>query len=303
MSQRDEVVERVGWSLPGWLGVAAGALALAGALYGCLLLGWIPDTVTDFLGPDAAPAHGSDAARAGRGAFVAACAVLAVLAFGGLSRCRSGDALGLTLFGRYRGTVRRTGLRWVNPLVLRRRVDVRLRHWRSEPLPAVDADGMALSVEALVVWRVRDTARALFAVQDHDAYLRGQIEVALARVFARLPADAFHESAPTLRDPEAVGAELAGVLSEECAPIGVEVLAVRPARVEYAPEVADAMRRRRIATLDARQRAGALSGVVDSVEDTLERLTGRGLVELDEYERNALVRDLTVAFARGETKT
>ncbi|MFD7298877.1 SPFH domain-containing protein [Streptomyces sp. NPDC059897] len=302
MEQRDEVVERAGWSLPGWLGAAAGALALAGALYGCRLLGWIPDTVTDFLGPRA-PDRAADAVRAAWGAYVAGCAVLAVLAFGGLTRCRSGDALGLSLFGRYRGTVRRTGLRWVNPLVLRRRVDVRLRHWRSEPLPAVDADGMALRVETLVVWRVRDTARALFAVQDHDAYLRGQIEVALARVFSRLPPEAFHESAPTLRDPEAVGAELAQVLSAECAAIGVEVLAVRPTRIEYAPEVADAMHRRRIAALDARQRAGALTSVVDSVEDTLERLTGRGLVELDEYERNALVRDLTVAFARGDSGT
>ncbi|MGD6752317.1 SPFH domain-containing protein [Streptomyces sp. BH105] len=302
MGQRDEVVERAGWSLPGWLGAAAGALALAGALYGSRLLGWIPDTVTDFLGPTA-PARAEDAVRAAWGAYVAGCGVLAVLAFGGLTRCRSGDALGLSLFGRYRGTVRRTGLRWVNPLVLRRRVDVRLRHWRSEPLPAVDADGMALRVEALVVWRVRDTARALFAVQDHDAYLRGQIEVALARVFSRLPPEAFHESAPTLRDPEAVGAELAQVLSAECAAIDVEVLAVRPTRIEYAPEVADAMHRRRIAALDARQRAGVLSSVVDSVEDTLERLTGRGLVELDEYERNALVRDLTVAFARGDSGT
>ncbi|MFI5659287.1 SPFH domain-containing protein [Streptomyces sp. NPDC051684] len=300
MEQRDEVAERAGWSLPGWLGLAAGALALAAALYGCRLLGRIPDTVTDFLGPDA-PERAGDTVRAAWGAYVAGCAVLAVLAFGGLARCRSGDALGLSLFGRYRGTVRRTGLRWVNPHVLRRRVDVRLRHWRSEPLPAVDADGMALRVEALVVWRVRDIARAPFAVQDHDAYLRGQIEVALARVFARLPPSAFHESAPTLREPEAIGAELAQVLSAECAAIGVEVLAVRPTCIEYAPEVADAMHRRRIAALDARQRAGALAGVVDSVEDTLERRTGRGLVELDEYERNALVRDLTVAFARGDS--
>ncbi|WP_306320487.1 MULTISPECIES: SPFH domain-containing protein [unclassified Streptomyces] len=299
MSERDEVVERAGWSLPGWLAVAVTALALAGAGYGCGLLGWIPDTVTDFLAPPAAPVRG-DAVRAGWGAFVVACAVLVVLAVGGLTRCRAGSALGLSLYGRYRGTVRRTGLRWVSPFVLRRRIDVRLRHWRGEPLAAVDADGLALRVEALVVWRVRDTARALYAVRDHEAYLRGQIEVALARVFSRLPPDAFHESAPTLRDPEAVGAELAQLLTEECAATGVEVLAVRPTRIEYAPEVAAVMSRRRLATLDARQRAGALRGVVDSVEDTLERLTGRGLVELDEYERNALVRDLTVAFARGD---
>ena len=96
------------------------------------------------------------------------------------------------LFGGYRGTVRRTGLIWVNPLLLRRRVDVRLRHWRSEPMPAVDANGVALRVVVLVVWRVRDTARATLGVEDHESYLRECVEAAhgagaLAAAGRRLP--------------------------------------------------------------------------------------------------------------------
>ncbi|CAM5242059.1 hypothetical protein STANM309S_03368 [Streptomyces tanashiensis] len=101
--------------------------------------------------------------------------------------------------------------------VFPRRVDVRLRHWRSQPLSAVDAKGTALDVTVLVVWRVRDTVRAALGVDGHEDYLREQVEAAMARVLWRLPADAFHEDAPTLRDAEAVGEALTRMLSAECA--------------------------------------------------------------------------------------
>ncbi|MEV3860745.1 SPFH domain-containing protein [Streptomyces sp. NPDC050095] len=303
--QDDGPVERTGRSLPGRPVALVGLAALAAMAYGCWLLGWTPRFVADFLELPRPPRAGT-ADRAGQGALVAGSGALAVLAFGGLTRCRAGGSWVLTLCGRYRGTVRRTGLRWISPLMLRRRVDVRLRHWRSEPLAAVDAQGTALRVEVMVVWRVRDTARALFAVEDHLRYLREQIEAALARVLSQLPADSFHEfregqeASPTLRDTESVGAELTRLLGAECARAGLEVFSAQPVRIEYAPEVADVMRRRRIAALEARHRAGVLAGVVDSVQDTVERLTGRGLVELDDHERNALVRELTVAFATAD---
>ncbi|WMX48980.1 SPFH domain-containing protein [Streptomyces roseicoloratus] len=207
----------------------------------------------------------------------------------------------LTLFGDYRGTVRRTGLLWVSPLLLRRRVDVRLRHWRSEPLSAVDAKGTALNVVVLVVWRVRDTVRAALGVDRHEEYLREQVEAAMARVLSQLPADAFHEDAPTLRDAEAVGEALTRMLSAECAPVGIDVFSAQPTRIEYAPEVAAAMQRRRIAAIDAKHRDSVLTSVVDAVDDVVHRLTSRGLVELDDYERKALVKDLTVAFYTGRT--
>ncbi len=202
----------------------------------------------------------------------------------------------LSLFGRYRGSVRRTGLVWINPMVLRRRVDVRLRHWRSEPMPAVDAAGVQLRVVVLVVWRIKDTARALLAVDDHESYLREQAEAAMARVLSQLPADAFHEDTPTLRDAEAVGDALTKMLSADCRPVGIEVFSAQPTRIEYAPEVAAAMRRSQIAALDAKHRDAVLTSVIDAVDETIHRLTSRGLVELDDYERRALVRDLTIAF-------
>lgn len=217
----------------------------------------------------------------------------------GLGRGRSGHASVLTLFGDYRGSVRRTGLLWISPLLRRRRVDVRLRHWRSEPLSAVDASGTALRAVVLVVWRVRDTARATLGVADHEWYLRDQVEAALARVLSQLPADAFDGTTRTLRDAEAVGDALTRMVKADCVPVGIEVYSAQPTGIEYAPEVAAAMQRCRVAAIDAKHRDGVLTSVVDAVDDTVGRLTARGLVELDAYEHKALVRDLTVAFYTG----
>ncbi|MEV7560744.1 SPFH domain-containing protein, partial [Streptomyces sp. NPDC089795] len=228
--------------------------------------------------------------------------IVALVSLGGLGRARAGHAWVLTLFGRYRGTVRRTGLTWVSPLLLRRRVDVRLRHWRSDPMPAVDSGGLALQVVVQVVWQVRDTARATLAVEDHTEYLAEQVESAMARVLSQLPADAFHEDAPTLRDAEAVGDALTRMLAAETEAVGIEVFSAQPTRIEYAPEVAEAMRRRRVAAIDAKHRDTVLTSVVDAVDDTVHRLTSRGLVELDDYERKALVKDLTVAFYTGRSE-
>ncbi|MFE0643099.1 SPFH domain-containing protein [Streptomyces sp. NPDC058877] len=292
------LVERPGPVLPGWVGVVGGALSLVGCAAVVWWTGALPAEAARMLRLPVRPYEG---VHLGQWALLALGVLLTLFSLGGLGRGRVGHALVLTLFGDYRGTVRRTGLLWVSPLLLRRRVDVRLRHWRSEPLSAVDAKGTALDVVVLVVWRVRDTVRAALGVDGHEEYLREQVEAAMARVLSQLPADAFHEDAPTLRDAEAVGEALTGMLSAECAPVGVDVFSAQPTRIEYAPEVAAAMRRRRIAAIDAKHRDSVLTSVVDAVDDVVHRLTSRGLVELDDYERKALVKDLTVAFYTGRT--
>ncbi|MEU9296248.1 SPFH domain-containing protein [Streptomyces sp. NPDC048266] len=290
--------ERAAQVLPGWVGVVGGALALAWCAVVVWWVGAVPAEAARMLRLPERPYHGI---HLGQWALLALGVVLVLFTLGGLGRGRVGYAWVLTLFGDYRGTVRRTGLVWVSPLLLRRRVDVRLRHWRSEPLSAVDAKGTALDVTVLVVWRVRDTVQAALGVDGHEEYLREQVEAAMARVLSQLPADAFHEDAPTLRDAEAVGEALTGMLSAECAPVGLDVFSVQPTRIEYAPEVAAAMRRRRIAAIDAKHRDSVLTSVVDAVDDVVHRLTSRGLVELDDYERKSLVKDLTVAFYTGRT--
>ncbi|MFG3529231.1 SPFH domain-containing protein [Streptomyces sp. NPDC047917] len=292
------LTERPGPALPGWLALLAG---LSGVAAGGAVLWWIgalPAAALARFGIGSRPYDGI-----GLGAWAALAGLVSVVLFalGGLSRGRVGHAWVLTLFGEYRGSVRRTGLMWISPLLLRRRVDVRLRHWRSEPLPAVDANGTALRVVVLVVWRIKDTVRAELGVADHEEYLREQVESAMARVLSQLPADAFHEDAHTLRNAEAVGDALTRMLKADCEPVGIEVYSAQPTGIEYAPEVAAAMQRRRIAAIDAKHRDSVLTSVVDAVDDTVNRLTARGIVELDDYERKSLVKDLTVAFYTGRS--
>ncbi|CAL9471960.1 SPFH domain-containing protein [Streptomyces griseomycini] len=289
-----ELVERSARVLPGPVGVLAGVCGAAGCVATSWWAGVLPPLAAEALG---GTAHGGAAGLGpAQWAAYAAAGTLGLFGFGGLARGQTGRAWVLGLFGRYRGTVRRTGLLWVNPLLLRRRVDVRLRHWRSEPVPAADRSGVALRVVVLVVWRVRDTARATLVVEDHERYLRECVEAALLRV--PVPAPGAGRGAT-----DAAEDALARLVAADTAPVGLEVFAVRPVRVEYAPEVAAAMHRRRIAALDAQHRASVLTSVVDSVEDTVTRLTMRGLVELDDYERKVLVKDLTVAFCAGRGET
>ncbi len=287
-----ELVERGGRVLPGFVGVLAGGAGVAGAGLGAWWAGLVPAFAVRAIGlpyVEAGLGHEQWAVLGGSGA-------LALLGFGGLARGRTGGAWVLGLFGRYRGTVRRTGLLWVNPLLLRRRVDVRLRHWRSEPMPAVDPNGVALRVVVLVVWRVRDTARAVLGVDDHETYLRECVEAALARVPVEMSAA---RGGATPHRIEAAADVFTRLVAADVAPVGLEVFSVQPVRVEYAPEVAAVMHRSRLAALDAQHRDTVLSSVVDSVEDTVTRLTMRGLVALDDHERKELVRDLTVAFYTG----
>ncbi|MCH0563760.1 SPFH domain-containing protein [Streptomyces sp. MUM 2J] len=284
-----ELVERPARVLPGTVGVLAGVCGAAGCAATSWWAGVLPPLALEAL---RLPAHAGAVLGPAQWAAYAGAGAAGLFGFGGLARGRTGRAWVLGLFGRYRGTVRRTGLMWVNPLLLRRRVDVRLRHWRSEPMPAADGSGVALKAVMLVVWRVRDTARAVLGVDDHEAYLRECVEAALARVAVEPPGAG---RAPA----EGASDVLTRLVAEEVAPVGLEVFSVQPVRVEYAPEVAAVMQRRRIAALDAQHRASVLTSVVDSVEDTVTRLTVRGLVELDDYERKALVKDLTVAFCAG----
>ncbi|MER0425549.1 SPFH domain-containing protein [Streptomyces microflavus] len=294
------LAERPGPALSGYAALLTGAAGILGVLAVLWWRGALPAAAQSAVGLAPRPYEGIGA---GAWALLALLVTVVVLALGGLGRGRVGYAWVLTLFGDYRGSVRRTGLVWVSPLLLRRRVDVRLRHWRSEPLPAVDANGTALRVVVLVVWRIKDTVRAALGIEDHEAYLSAQVESAMARVLSQLPADAFHEDAPTLRNAEAVGDALTRMLKADCEPVGVEVYSAQPTGIEYAPEVAAAMQRRRIAAIDAKHRDSVLTSVVDAVDDTVNRLTTRGIVDLDDYERKALVKDLTVAFYTGRSGT
>lgn len=284
-------------ALPGWIALLALLLGVAAVLLVLLSDGVIPHW-------DALPDLRTAAARAGGGAVVEARSVAAVTAAGllivlslaGLLANAGGETRVLSRWGRYRGTVRRTGLVWVNPLLRRRRVDVRLRHWRSEPVKVVDRTGTPIVVRLLIVWRVKDTARALLSIEDHEDYLREQVQAVLTRTASMLPCDSNAAPGPALRDGQWFADELTRSLAAEVAPAGLEVYSVQPLALDYAPEVAESMRRRRLADLDAGLRTVLVDDAVEAAALAVRRLERATAHELDEAARSALMEQLLVAF-------
>ncbi|MFF2042998.1 SPFH domain-containing protein [Kitasatospora sp. NPDC058170] len=289
--------EHTAGTVPGWIalltllvGVAAVALVL---LHDGVIPAW-----------DALPDLRSDAARASGGSEVDALSLAAVIVAGllilvvlaGLLANPGGETRVLTRWGRYRGTVRRTGLVWVNPLLRRCRVDVRLRHWRSEPVKVVDRTGTPIIVRLLIVWRVKDTARALLAIEDHESYLREQVQAVLTRTASMLPCDSNAAPGPALRDGQWFADELTRGLAAEVAPAGLEVYSAQPLALDYAPEVAESMRRRRLADLDAGLRTVLVDDAVEAAALAVRRLERATAHELDEAARSALMEQLLVAF-------
>ncbi|MGW3038587.1 SPFH domain-containing protein [Kitasatospora sp. NPDC001159] len=289
--------EHTATALPGWLALLVVLLGLAGV--GCVLLrtGVIPHW-------EALPElRGAAAKESGRAevdvqaiAAVGAAGLLVLLALAGLLANAGGETRVLTRWGRYRGTVRRTGLVWVNPLLRRRLVDVRLRHWRSELVKAVDRTGTPIVVRLLIVWRVRDTARATLAIEDHERYLREQVQAVLTRTASTLPCDSNAAPGPALRDGHWFADEMTRALAAEAAPAGLEVYSAQPLALDYAPEVAESMRRRRLADLDAGLRTVLVDDAVEAAALAVRRLERATAHELDEAARSALMEQLLVAF-------
>ncbi|MFD5466498.1 SPFH domain-containing protein [Kitasatospora sp. NPDC127059] len=289
--------EHAAGALPGWVALLVVLLGLAGVVYVLLRTGVIPhwDALPELRGP-AALASGRAEVDTQTIAGVSAAGLLVVCALAGLLANAGGETRVLTRWGRYRGTVRRTGLVWVYPLLRRRRVDVRLRHWRSEPVKVVDRTGTPIIVRLLIVWRVKDTARALLAIEDHESYLREQVQAVLTRTASILPCDSNAAPGPALRDGQWFADEMTRALAAEAAPAGLEVYSVQPLALDYAPEVAESMRRRRLADLDAGLRTVLVDDAVEAAALAVRRLERATAHELDEAARSALMEQLLVAF-------
>ncbi|MFF7635675.1 SPFH domain-containing protein [Kitasatospora sp. NPDC008050] len=293
-----ELREREALALAGWVALVALLLALASIALVLAQVGLIPHLA------DGLPDLRSEAVREAGGPVVTGWALAAVtvgggvalVALAGLLANAGGETRVLSRWGRYRGTVRRTGLLWVNPLLRRRRVDVRLRHWRSEAVQVTDRTGMPIVVRLLVVWRIKDTARASFAIGDHEEYLREQIHAVLTRTASTLPCDSNAAPGPALRDGQWFADELTRSLAAEAAPAGLEVFSAQPLALEYAPEVADSMRRRRLADLDAGLRTVLVDDAVEAAALAVRRLERATTHELDVAARSALMEQLLVAF-------
>ncbi|WP_267394718.1 MULTISPECIES: SPFH domain-containing protein [unclassified Sphingomonas] len=213
------------------------------------------------------------------------------------------QAAAITLFGSYKGTDRRTGLRWVLPWLARRKVSVRANNIISERIKVNDLRGNPIEIAAQVVWRIIDTAQALFDVDDYRAFVLVQIEAAVRTIGSRYAYDDIEHLEVTLRGHhEQVAAELRTELIARLVVAGITVDECGFTHLAYAPEIAQSMLRRQQAQAVVAARQTLVAGAVGMVEMALEQLSARQVVELDDERRAAMVSNLMVVLC-GERDT
>lgn len=209
----------------------------------------------------------------------------------------------LTFFGRYVGTIREDGFYWTNPLVNRKNISLRVRNFQSDKIKVNDADGNPIIIGAVIVWRVVDSAKAIFDVENFSAFVDVQSETALRALASRYPYDSHENEHASLRGaPEVVVETLCRELQERLNLAGVEVLEARISHLAYAPEIAQAMLKRQQAQAVIAARQQIVEGAMGMVQMALTRLEEQGVVELDEERKAAMVNNLLVALvSEGET--
>jgi regulator of protease activity HflC (stomatin/prohibitin superfamily) len=209
----------------------------------------------------------------------------------------------ITLFGSYAGTDRTAGLRWVLPWLMRRKVSVRANNVISDRIKVNDLRGNPIEMAAQVVWRVTDTAQALFDVDDYKAFVNVQIEAAVRTIGSRYPYDDYEHQEITLRgNHDQVGAELRAELIARLAVAGITVDECGFTHLAYAQEIAGAMLRRQQAQAVVAARTTLVEGAVGMVELALDQLSAKNVVELDDERRAAMVSNLMVVLC-GERDT
>jgi len=203
----------------------------------------------------------------------------------------------MQLFGDYKGTVKTAGLRWANPFYSKRHISLRVRNFESGRLKVNDNDGNPIEIAAVVVWRVVDTAEAVFEVDNYENYVKVQTEAAVRNLATRYTYDAHEENQTSLRgSTAAVAKDLQHEIQERLAKAGVQVIEARLSHLAYAPEIASAMLRRQQAgaIIAARQRIG--EGAARMVDMALARLGESNQVQLDEERKAAMVSNLLVVL-------
>jgi len=233
-------------------------------------------------------------------ALFAIAAFLTLLSFYAI---QPNQAYVITLFGNYKGTDRTTGLRWLPFWYGRRKVSLRVRNVTSETLKVNDQRGNPIEIAANIVWRVSNTAQALFDVDDYVAFANIQIETALRETARQYAYDHAEDGAPTLRDDaEIVGERLKADLSARVEVAGIAVDEAHLMHLAYAPEIAGSMLKRQQAEAVIAARQKIVAGAVGMVEQALEQLASRGVVELDEERKAAMVSNLLVVLC-GDRET
>ncbi len=276
--------ERAGSAYNGYVMLAVLAVVTAAVLF--VILGAVPE---------------SGATKPEKLAFVGTIALgIIVVLIGsiGFFMIQPNQAAVITLFGEYRGTVRDEGLQWVWPWMIKKKVSVRAHNIHSEKVKINDLRGNPIEVACNVVWRVSDSAQAVFDVDDYKEFVNIQIEAGLRTVGARHPYDDMSdEDETTLRgSADIVNAELREELNERLIVAGIIVDEAGLTHLAYAPEIAGAMLRRQQADAVIAARKKVVIGAVGMVEDALSKLSSDGIVELDDERRAAMVSNLMIVL-------
>ncbi|MFE5137497.1 SPFH domain-containing protein [Streptomyces fagopyri] len=259
-------------------------LGLVGLLLGAALI----------VGATTVAAAGGKAALIVAGILVGLAAFIAMC---GLNTVAPGEARVVQLFGRYRGTIRQDGLRWVNPFTSRTKISTRVRNHETAVLKVNDAYGNPIELAAVVVWRVEDTAQASFEVDDFLEFVATQTEAAVRHIAIEYPYDAHEEEGLSLRgNAEEITEKLAVELRARVDAAGVSIIESRFTHLAYAPEIASAMLQRQQAGAVVAARRQIVDGAVGMVEAALARIAERDIVELDSERKAAMVSNLMVVL-------
>jgi regulator of protease activity HflC (stomatin/prohibitin superfamily) len=243
----------------------------------------------------ASVANRPDAEPVVAGAIVLASLVF-VLVFSGFTVVNPNESRVIQFFGRYIGSVNRAGFHWVTPLTTKRKVSLRVRNFETARLKVSDADGNPVEIAAVVVYRVTDSAKALFSVDDYVQYVAVQAETAVRHLATSYPYESHETDRPSLRDSAVVSVELTSELADRVERAGVEIIESRVTHLAYASEIAQAMLARQQASAIVAARFKIVEGAVGMVSNALEMLREQSVVELDEERKAQMVSNLLVVL-------
>jgi regulator of protease activity HflC (stomatin/prohibitin superfamily) len=217
--------------------------------------------------------------------------------FAGLTVVNPNEAKVVTLFGTYKGTIKQPGFWWVNPLSRRRRVSLRVRNFESSRLKVNDQDGNPIEIASVVVWKVVETAEAVFHVDSFENFVHVQSEAAVRALATSYPYDAHTEGQMSLRmSVQEIAHKLRDEVQERLTRAGVEVIEARISYLAYAPEIASAMLRRQQASAVIAARQKIVEGAVGMVQMALDQLSQKHVVDLDEERKASMVSNLLVVL-------
>ncbi|MBM4160316.1 MAG: SPFH domain-containing protein [Ignavibacteria bacterium] len=223
--------------------------------------------------------------------------ILTMISFGGLFVVQPNEARVLVLFGKYIGSVRESGFHYANPFAVKKHVSLRIRNFNSERIKVNDLHGNPIEIAAVVVWKVVDSARALFDVDHYENFVAIQSETAIRALASEYPYDVEEEEVPSLRSrPQEIAERMKLQVQTRLEIAGVEVTEARISHLAYAPEIAQAMLRRQQAQAVIAARKKIVEGAVGMVDQALHTLSEQKIVDLDEEKKATMVNNLMVAL-------